>query len=190
LVQGGPVEGPADAKTPVQAVGAGLQITVPVTIPPDVAIPSIPGFPLGIPVGGGIPTNVTISLARTAITAGSGTQNGFAGSILAGVPPASASRVTAAPAPPASAAASPLHSALTTAAPAAGAAVAASPSQPRAVPAAIRTPDLTPAFRWTLLTAIVALLCGWPLARRRVAGVPGLSASAVLHSLTDSGRRR
>jgi len=190
FLDGGVVEGPADGVTTYQAVGSGLQIQVPVTIPESVPIPSLP-IPLGIPVGGGIPTVMTVSLGRASVEAIAGSGSGFgapvpggAGSAAPGgtgssfVPPASATGTRGTPLPLGGAV-----SATGSVPPGAEAAAGALPAGQAARPVSAARPDLTPAFRWTLLTAIAAIAMGWPLARRRLTGVPGLSVSAVLRSV-------
>lgn len=198
LVEGGLVEGPADGTTTYQNVGAGLEITLPLTIPADVAIPSLP-IPLGIPIGGGIPTNVTVALGRARVSAVAGTGAGFGAPSTPQAPTTSGGSTGPAAAPPIGGGGT-AGSAGGFAAPAAAANVVApasggasgDPTAPitPATTVAVALPDFTPAFRWALLTAISAIVLGWPLARRRLAGVPGLTASGVLRSLTNPRESR
>lgn len=191
LADGSVAEGPADGQTTVQGGSRGLEISLPVTIPADVPIPSLP-IPLGIPVGGGIPTTVTIALGRTQIAALTGSGDGFdAGELadLGGSP-------DLAPAP-AGGIGTGSFDLPSSGVGAAGPGVA-SPATPSAGPqvgtvtstVSASRPDLAPAFRWTLVAAAAVIAAGWPTARRRAAGVAGLSASAVLRSMLNPRRIR
>lgn len=198
LVDGETVEGPADGLTTVLGGGGGLEITLPVTIPADVPIPSLP-IPLGIPVGGGIPTNVTVALARTAVSAVAGTPTGFDADLAGGAgldsggPP-----VGGVPTAPTGVSVSVGQLPVLGTGTAEPGSLPAAPTAPSidggvglpVAPATVSRPDLTPAFRWTLLTAIAVILSGWPIARRRLAGVSGLSATALLQSISDPRRSR
>lgn len=193
LIEGTVVEGPADGTTTYENVGAGLQVNVPIVIPADVPIPSLP-IPLGIPVGGGIPTNLTVGLGRARVTAlaGSGLE------IAAPPTPTTVAVSGDAPAAPTTSGGRTTTGSGGLASPAAPTNLPLAPSSPSsggaavtpAASVAVAAPDFTPAFRWTLLTALSAIGLGWPLARRRVAGVPGLSASGVLRSLTNAREAR
>lgn len=65
LLPGGTAQAPADSLSRATAVAAALEVSYTLTISEDVPIPNIPGVPLGVPAGGGIPTMTTVSLART-----------------------------------------------------------------------------------------------------------------------------
>lgn len=65
LLPGGTTQAPADSLSRATAVAAALEVSYALTISEDVPIPNIPGVPLGVPAGGGIPTVATVSLART-----------------------------------------------------------------------------------------------------------------------------
>lgn len=192
LVDGGTVEGPADSLTLVRGGGAGLEITVPVTIPADVAIPSTP-LPLGIPLGGGIPTNVTVALGRTSISAMAGSMSGFDADTGFGLPGGGTGSPTALGVPIAGyppGAGSTISSGGVELAGRGDAAAPSTGAPLTTVSSSLSTPDLTAAFRWTLLTGAFVLVAGWPIARRRLAGVPGLGATAILESLLDPRRPR
>jgi len=196
VLDGSVVEGPADGTTTYQNIASGLEITVPITIPESIPIPSLP-IPLGVPLGGGIPTNVTVALARTRISAVAGSGSGFGAPLSPATPAIDAG--SSAGSPSGGLFASPIGGGAAdfgagAGSPSVGVGAPAAPgsaggaSTPPLIPTttvAATLPDLTPAFRWTFLTALSALVLGWPLARRRLAGVPGLSASSVLRSLTN-----
>lgn len=65
---------PADAATVARSGGGALLVSYPFLPPPGIEVPQnpIPGFPVGPPVGGGIPTIVTMVLTRTSASAVSG----------------------------------------------------------------------------------------------------------------------
>lgn len=65
---------PADSATTASTSGGALLVSYPFLPPPGVEVPQnpIPGFPVGAPIGGGIPTVVTLTLARTGASAMSG----------------------------------------------------------------------------------------------------------------------
>ena len=182
LVQGASVDGPADGTTSYEAIGAGLEVNVPFTIPASIPIPSTP-IPLGIPVGAGVPTNITVALGRAKVDALAGKVAGF-GSSSSAAPSATTSSAGSLGSGSMGGVTS--GRAATSGATPSAAPIAA-PAVSRAVVPAAAHPDLLPAFRWTLLTAISVLVLGWPIARRRIAGVPGLSAAQVLASFTRAG---
>jgi hypothetical protein len=82
LLRGGEKDAPGDSATAATAVGTALEVSYSLLIPDGVPIPNIPGFPLGVPAGGGIPTVVTVSLARTSGTGVSGALGDLSGSSL------------------------------------------------------------------------------------------------------------
>lgn len=201
VLPGKTVEVPSDGSSPLALEAGGLVVSLPFTIPPDVPIPSIPGVPLGVPIGGGVPTTATVRLASAQVAATAGTVGSiFGDDLFSGTPDGSpttpgdlgdgaASSSDAAAAgsfggPSSEADSSPAGSGTED-----GSTSEAAP--PPLDPARSGAPlsfDFTPAFRWTMLAALGVLLSGWPLVRRRLAG-RSLSAADLVLSLSTSSRR-
>ena len=190
LLPGQTVEVPSDGSTPLEISAGGLEIALPITISEDLAIPSVPGVPLGLPIGGGIPTTTTVRLASASAGASAGPVGAF---FLGGPPeatvPATAGPVTSDPtgavssSPP-----SPGGGATAVSAGEPPPAETASPPPGAAAPVDFATPpvavsfDFTPAFRWTMFWSLIVLGAGWPLVRRRLSG-HAVSPRALLEAL-------
>lgn len=202
LLPGETVEVPADGSTPLNLRAGGLVLSLPITIPADIPIPSIPGVPLGLPVGGGIPTTATIRLASAQLSATAGSVGSLFGedSLVPGLDgPAAAPDLSMggtspfSPGAPGSGTFGDPPSGTSLGTPEGGkeGSISDDVASPSLGPVGVGAPisfDFTPAFRWTMLAALAAVASGWPLVRRRMTGL-SVSSADLMSSLAASSRR-
>lgn len=197
LLPGQSVEVPSDGTAPLEISAGGLEIALPITVSDDIAVPSIPGFPLGLPIGGGVPTTTTVRLASAEAGASAGAVGDFfltdSFDPLSPEPTMNPSPDPASAGAPLTPPATPTADEPPSPAPAGDSAATetAAPSPTgvafidQAEPIAF---DFTPAFRWAVIAAFGALAAGWPLVRRRLAG-RAVSPRDLLASLASPSRR-
>lgn len=203
LLPGRTVEVPADGSTPLDLQVGGLVLSLPMTIPAEIPIPSIPGVPLGLPVGGGIPTTATIRLASAQLSATAGSVGSLFGEESFGPPLDGAGAAPGLSTGGTSPFSSGSQGSATFGDPSTGTSlgtpgpgtangstsddVASLPLGPAGVGVPVSF-DFTPAFRWTMFAALAAFASGWPLVRRRMTGL-SVSAADLVSSLAASSRR-
>lgn len=166
LVRGEEATSGTEGGSIARSAGPVLRISYPIELPPDFPVPTIPGVPVGVPLGGGVATVLSVSIGHTAgaAAAGGSVDLGALGDLGGPLGPAAGlgDEGTNLSSPGDSGGAS-----FDGAAPSVGASggsgagVAAPPGAAASVQGirSSRPGDIVPAFRWLMAVALLVVAC-------------------------------